>query len=172
MNIQKIKSIAKTGDLLTTVSSIWVRILTAESYSHSAIVLKEGNQIYVVETHESYGKTRKILFDDWIKDYKHAYLGIPEHIVTVNRHLVEKRIYEYLKQPKRTLRYGFWTLPIVWWNQMFHKVKFQHKLNVCSTLVQYFWNSTGWKNGSEGNRKLADPGDLARGCEILYRIDK
>lgn len=143
-----------------------MRILTGESFSHSAIALKEEDTLFVVETREKTGGTVKILFDDWIKDYSHAYLGIPVAQIADNRVEIQKRIYEYLEKPKEEKKYGYWTLPLVWLNQLMPKKKFKNTLNVCSTLVQYFWNATKWKIG-----KLADPGDLALSVLVLYKIE-
>lgn len=167
MRIDHVLRVAETGDLLVTVSSKWVRILTAESFSHAAVILKENDQIYVVQTHEEDNDTTKQLFTEWIKKYDHVYLGFPERVVAENRTKIRDRIYEVLNQPTEKKKYGYWTLPLVWLNQIFPNKKFQHKKNVCSTLVQYLWNATGWVIG-----KLADPGDLALSCLALHRIEK
>jgi len=166
MKIDDVKYKAQTGDLLTTVSSIWVRILTAESFSHSAIVLLEDNEIYVVEVHEDTGYTTKTEFEEWCKEYETVYLGIPEDCVRANREQVAIEIYKYLKRPEKSLKYGYWTLPLVWLSQLTKK-RYTHKLNVCSTMVASIWRKVGWTN----NNSLADPGDLARSCITLYRIE-
>ena len=168
MNYAEASAKAQTGDLLTTVSSIWVRMLTAESFSHSAIVLIEDRITYVVEVHESTGHTTKTLFEDWIKDYDLVYLGIPERCIQLNRNTIGENINKYLKKKPKKLKYGYFTLPLVWLNQIFPGKTFKHSRNVCSTLVGELWRSVGWSN--EG--KLADPGDLALSCVTLYRIEQ
>ena len=165
MNIAEVKSTAQTGDIVATVSSLLVRAATWESFSHVATILREHNNVFVVETHENTGSTSKIPFDDWIKGYKEVYLGIAPKIVANNRDQVAGYIYQYLKKKPKNLKYGYWTLPLVFLNQIWTKKKFKTKLNVCSTLAQEFWNASGWKLG-----KLADPGDIALECLVLYRI--
>ena len=166
MNIAEIKEEAKTGDVLVTVSSLFVRALTWESFSHVAVVLILDNIVWVVEAHENTGTTSKILFDTWIQDYDLVFLCKPPTIVALNRDVVETSILDYLKKPEEEKRYGYWTLPLVWWNQITNK-RSKHKLNVCSTVAQFFWNSTGWILG-----KLADPGDIFKSSLIAYRIEK
>lgn len=166
MNKEEVKYKAQTGDALITVSSIWVRIFTAESFSHAAIILVEDDEVYVVEVHECTGYTTKTLFDHWITRYEQVYLGIPEEVITSQRDKVKEEIYKYLNKPKEKLRYGYLTLPLVWLNQLFPKKKFKHKLNVCSTLVGEIWRAVGWEK--EG---LSDPGDIFKACEVVYKID-
>lgn len=166
MKIKELKAFVKTGDALLTVSSKWVRFFTMESFSHTAIILKEELVVYVVETHESTGTTSRLLFDDWIQKYDLVFLGIPDKIIVLNRITIKQTILDYLEKPESEKRYGYWTLPLVWWNQIVNR-KSKHKLNVCSTFVQEIWNSVGWKLG-----KLADPGDIAMSCLELHRIEK
>ncbi len=141
-------------------------MLTAESFSHSAIVLIEETEMYVVEVHETTGHTTKTLFDTWCKDYELLYLGIPEQCVRGNTEVVKEEIYKYLEQGKKKLKYGYWTLPLVWLSQITNR-RYEHKLNVCSTMVAEIWRKVGWSN----NNKLADPGDLAKSCVALHRIE-
>jgi hypothetical protein len=156
----------RTGDAIITVSSLWVRILTAESFSHVGIILVENDKVYVVETHESIDNTRKILLDTWLENYEIVYVGRPIPEIRQHRRKIQDKIYEYLKKPVTEKKYGYLTLPLVWFNQIFTKHKMPHHLNVCSTFVQEMWNSTGWKFG-----RLMDPGDVAiEGCDLLRRI--
>jgi hypothetical protein len=156
----------KTGDAVITVSSLWVRILTAESFSHVGILLVEDDEVYVVETHESLNNTRKIALDTWLEKYDIVYVGRPLPLIRKHRDIIKEKIYEYLAQPVSDKKYGYLTLPLVWFNQIFTKHKLPHRLNVCSTFVQEMWNSTGWTFG-----RLMDPGDVAiEGCDLLRRI--
>lgn len=156
----------RTGDAVITISNLLVRIFTAESFSHVGIILVEDEIPYVVETHESIDNTRKILLKDWLKQYEKVYVGRPVLHIRRHRDKIEDKIYEYLEKPVSQKKYGYFTLPLVWLNQIFPKRKMPHKLNVCSTFVQEMWNSTGWKFG-----RLMDPGDVAiEGCDLLRRI--
>ena len=165
-NLNYLKYIAETGDIVATESSKWVRIFTAESFSHVGIILKEGDKVYVVETHEDAGTTYKILFDEWVQGYERAWLGLLPFELENRRASIESAIRQYMLKPPRSKKYGYLTLPLVWLNQIFSGHKFAHRLNVCSTLVGEFWRAGGWTN--EG--KLADPGDIATNCEALIKI--
>ena len=167
MNIQELKETAQTGDIIAAVSSLVVRAFTWESFSHIAVILKENNEIFIIETHENSNSTTKILFDDWIKNYDDIHLGIAPKLVADNRDLVTVYIYDYLNRKPKYLKYGYWSLPLVVLNQIWPGRKFKTKLNVCSTLAQEFWNCTGWKLG-----KLMDPGDAALSCPVLYKINQ
>ena len=168
MNLTQLIDTAKTGDILTTRSSIWVRLFTGESFSHSAIVLKEFDETYVVETHENVNDTTVTKLSEWVNEYDEIWLGIPPTIITQNRLQVEAGIYRYLDQDKHELKYGYKTLPLVFWNQVFPSKKFNHKLNVCSTLVGELWRLTGWDNDG----KLMDPGDVFVECITSYKLEK
>ena len=156
----------ETGDCLVVVGNLWVRFLTAESFSHVAIVLVEDEQVYVVETHEKINDTKKVLYDEWQKSYKKIFLGKPIKSVRDNRQNIQKKIEEYLAKPPDKKKYGYLTLPKVWLNQIFPGKRFQHRLNVCSTFVGEIWRYFGWSNGG----KLADPGDIALSCDALYKL--
>ncbi len=168
MNLLNFSKAANTGDLITTRSSMIIRLVTGESFSHSAIILKEFNETYVVETHEDINDTAVTKLSTWVNKYDEIWLGIPPAIVTENRLIVEAGIYEYLDQDKRELKYGYWTLPLVFWNQIVPSKKFNHRLNVCSTLVGELWRLTGWDNDG----KLMDPGDAFVECIASYKLEK
>jgi hypothetical protein len=161
---------AQPGDVLGLSSGWTIRVATGEGYSHVAMLhLGSDHHLCVVETSGMRGGFRRVGLVDWLmeQDGREVTLGTAPDVVARNRPQVIAAVdeYEFAFSKKPWLRiYGYLTLPLVWLSQI-TGIKFPFYLPVCSTLIQRFWNVTGWKLG-----KLADPGDIMRACPVRHNV--
>lgn len=169
MDYQGLKGIASTGDVLLVRKSTWVRLLTAESFSHVAILVWEGNHggLWVYEFVEGTGY-RSTPASAWIDQYAGCdlWLGMAPEIVRMNGETVRTAAHSYRDKRKIFQRYGWLSLIKVWLSQWL-KIRIRVFQRVCSTFVQELWEAAGYTGFSQ----TEDPGNIANACCHLIKIN-
>lgn len=158
-----LNSQARSGDLLLLEGrGLWhstVRVLTGQSVSHVAMLVRVYNRLEVVEVAPG-GFSRRAL-GDWLDLYQakgRVYYGKAPYPVRGHPALPETAMaYE-------GHGYSWVTLAKVWVSQI---AKFRPAAGlVCSTFVQECWEACGFRAA----RTLADPGDFLRHCEKVRYV--
>ena len=167
MTYQELRQVAMTGDVLLVRGNLLVRMLTAESYSHVALLLwEEQGGLWVYEFVEGKGY-QSMPASQWFaaRRGQEIYHGeapetvhaMPWQVVTAARAYRDRRFAK---------RYGWLSLAKVWISQLIG-CRVPVRMRVCSTFVQECWEAAGY----DGLKRTADPGDIAMECDTLHRID-
>ena len=169
MTYQELRQVAMTGDVLLVRGSMWVRLLTAESYSHAALLVwDEADGLWVYEFLEGQGY-QSMPASQWFEERagrgQELYYGEAPEIVRAQPWRVTQAARSYRDRGLRR-RYGWLSLLTVWWSQIRGK-RLPVWFRVCSTFVQECWEAAGFQEFE----RTADPGDIAMVCDTLHRID-
>ena len=169
MTYQELRQLAMTGDVLLVRGSMWVRLLTAESYSHAALLVwDEADGLWVYEFLEGQGY-QSMPASQWFEERagrgQELYYGEAPEIVRAQPWRVTQAARSYRDRGLRR-RYGWLSLLTVWWSQIRGK-RLPVWFRVCSTFVQECWEAAGFQEFE----RTADPGDIAMVCDTLHRID-
>ena len=161
MTYEDLKRIAQTGDVLLVDGNGIVRIFTAESQSHVALLVRL-EELTVFEFVETCG-FREVPLSQWLEERKdeNIVLGIAP---SMDREAVKQFALSFRNKKKLGLMYGWVSLIKVWLAQVFNRL-IPVRMLVCSTFVQ-----AAWKAGGYHLERTADPGDIARHCRSLHRI--
>lgn len=152
---------AQTGDVLATCSNTFVRVLTGESFSHVAMVLKNKDNLFVAEQVETHGY-RIVTLEEWIKGKaQFTFAQAPKDI----RGSLEVFRAAYTYPEKISSHYGWLTLFVVWLSQL-TGIKFPKYHDVCSTFIARMWAAE--RVIFMGN---PDPGSIVRACEPRYTVN-
>lgn len=168
MNYQDLRWLAQTGDVLLVRGSMWVRLLTAESYSHVGLLIWDGDDgLWLYEFVEGEGY-RSLPASQWFKERagrgQEIYYGEAPEIVRAQPWWVIQAARAYRDRGLRR-RYGWLSLLTVWWSQIRGK-RLPVWFRVCSTFVQECWEAARF----QGFERTADPGDIAAACGSLHRV--
>ena len=169
MDYQGLRDVAKTGDVLLVRKSTLVRIFTAESFSHVAVLIwgLDDGGLWVYEFVERIGY-RSVPASSWIEQYANCdvWLGMAPEIVSINEDKVRNAAHSYRDKRKIYQRYGWLSLVKVWLSQVLN-LRIRVFQRVCSTFVQELWEEAGYT----GFRQTEDPGNIANACRHLIKID-
>lgn len=166
MTYAELRKIAKTGDALFVGGNLFVRVATAESYSHVAcLVWMPDGGLWVFEFTEDHGY-RSVPASQWFEERENedVWLGIAPVPVHFNPEQVKKAVTAY-RNPGARRNYGWLSLIVVWFSQVIRR-RLPVLYRVCSTFVQEVWETAGFK----GFARTADPGDVARVCQAMYLV--
>ncbi len=151
----KIRDRIQDGDVFAVKNrgmvSLFIRLITAESANHVAVLLWLTGGLWVAEMRGS--GYRLVRASQWIKENKGKvvfWVEAPE-CVRSNAAVVKKVVLETKTQNPD---YSKWTLVKVWWSQLINRMD-RGEL-VCSTFAQRVWQQCGFA----GFTRLADPGDF------------
>ncbi len=150
----KIRDKIQDGDVFAVKNrgmfSIMIRLLTAESANHVAVLLWLENGLWVSEMRLS--GYRLVRASQWVKENKGRTVFWVEAPECVRGNCVVKKI--VLETKTKNPDYSKWTLVKVWWSQLMNRM--HHGAMVCSTHAQHVWRQCGFA----GFTRLADPGDF------------
>jgi len=169
MTYAEMREIAETGDVLLVRGNMLVRIFSAESYSHVALLvwLDDGSGgLWVFEFVEGKG-FQAMPASQWFagRSRQRIYYGTAPEVVRFNGSVAKNLALSYrVKRPVRRV-YGYLSLLVVWASQV-TGLRLPVWLRVCSTFVQECWEATGYT----GLKRTADPGDIAEVCQSLTPI--
>ncbi len=158
LTYQQMRQVAQDGDLIMVESrstvGVLIRLLTAQQFSHVAMLVWIGDGLFVAEMREFSGyqltPASQWVADTCAKDASIYYGQAPRNVrgcahvrAVVERYRRERPRYSYL------------TLISVWLSQLFRRR--MPGLLVCSTFVQRVWEKCGHTFA-----QLTDPGDYLR----------
>lgn len=135
--------------------STFIRIFTAESANHIAVILRdpEGG-VWVTEMREGQGymitPASQWMHQTFARGTKITYCQAPEE---TSREAMRRQI---LKTRAIDPPYGYWTGVKVWWSQVRNRMTTAGDYPVCSTYAQQVHKAGGYS----GYTRLADPGDI------------
>lgn len=145
------------------IVSVLIRVFTAESYNHVAMVLRDPNTgAFIVEMRE--GKGFQLMpASQWMQHNKKSVImwgksplkGTPEEI---------NECITRVAMRNRYANYSYLSLLSVWWSQLTRR-KVRSGL-VCSTFVQRAWRACGYDMGN----KAADPADFAEHVVFMTQV--
>lgn len=156
MNYLEMKQVARTGDLVLckdrTLIGILIRIFTAESFNHVAVLVWLDKGLWIAEM-TSHAGFNLVPASEWFEARRNSELLYCQAPGSVHKEeeIILKKIF---MARSRKYRYSFLTLVRVWFSQIFNR--HINGLLVCSTFAQDLWESTGFSRF----KRLADPGDL------------
>lgn len=162
-----------TGDVLLVKSrkivSVLIRMFTAESFNHVAMLITNQSGVWVVEMRE--GKGFQLMpASQWFEINKKSVIHwgkCPLKSTAVNSHVSLRgnhRCLESRAMQARGEKYSYWTLFAVWWSQLTGR-KVKNGL-VCSTFIQKVWEQCGYRMGE----KAADPADFVEHLIDVNRV--
>lgn len=171
MHYLEVHAKARHGDVFLVqgrgLVSWLIRVLTGESITHVAVILRPGNNslmsgdgLWVAEMREFKGY-QLVPARKWVsKALKQGRLwyGVAPEIVRGNGTTVERVAVSSQHQP-----YSYRTLFRVWLSQLIGR-KVPGAL-VCSTFVQKVWEACGVQF-----EKTADPGDIWAKCSVAHKV--
>ena len=143
-----------------------IRMLTAESYTHVALLAWEDcGGLWVYEFVEGTGY-QAMPASQWFERYKgrEVFHGTAHEIVHAHPHQVIQAAKAY-RDKGFSQRYGWLSLLKVWASQILNK-RIPVRMKVCSTFIQEVWAAAGY----DCMPRTADPGDIAMECGRLTRI--
>ena len=169
MDYSALRQMAASGDVLIVRGGRLIRILTAESFSHVALLVWEADcgGLWVYEFVET-GGYQAMPFSQWLalREGQAVFYGQAPDIVRAHPALVVEAAHAYrAKHPLRRW-YGWLSLPKVWLSQLIGR-RVPVRTTVCSTFVQHIWERAGY----DCMGRTADPGDIAMECNHLIKID-
>lgn len=146
--------------------SILIRIFTAESTNHTAVLLRdpEGG-VWVTEMREGEGY-QCVPASQWFAEQLSKKVSVTYCKAPQGTNPLKARA-KILKTRAEDPRYGYFTLLLVHWSQILG-IKFQGKYPVCSTYAQDVHEAADY----EGYKKLCDPGDIEEHAPIKVKITK
>lgn len=152
----EVRQFMQTGDVLLCKKrnpvSILIRIFTAESFNHVAVLLRNAyGRVEVAEMRGGIGY-QQMPMSQWLLQNKGTEIFWGQAPDTVDRYLAYKVI---LMTRAVNPRYSYWTLVSVWLSQVF-QVKTK-SANICSTFAAKVWTDSGYGKFL----RTPDPGDFA-----------
>lgn len=163
MKYDEIRSQLASGDVLLCkrrgIVSILIRVGTAETFNHAAMIIRQHGGVFVVEMREGKG-WQMMPASEWMEVNKKAevYWGKAPLLVR-GSYCIE----DYALKARGT-RYSYWTLFTVWLSQLFNKKTIADM--VCSTFVQKGFETCG----HPAVDKSYDPSDLMADLRDINRI--
>lgn len=170
MTYQEMRVAAKSGDVLLVRGNRLVRIFTAESVSHVAVLvwMPKGGGLWVFEFVEGEGY-QSMPASQWFaaRSGQKIYYGKAPALVRFEADKIYKATTRYrtLKPIRRW--YGWFSLITVWASQVIRR-PIPVWAKVCSTFVQEVWESAGW----QGFTRTADPGDFLEKCQSVAPVEE
>lgn len=159
----EIRDELRTGDVLLckkrSLVSILIRIFTAESFNHVAMIHVNGmGRVDVAEMQEGKGFQMTPMSQWMLRTTAEVYLGRSPDIDRVKAATEIQRT--------RSLRpnYSYWTLATVWLSQVFNRRAPAGR--VCSTWAAAVWEKAGY----DEFKRTPDPGDFVRHVKKIEAI--
>ncbi len=155
------RPLIQSGDVLLEQKGGVIRAFTGESFSHVALLLRQGDEVWVAEFtgRQDYGL---LPASAWMADRAGTtvWWGIsPECVRGKDKPLWDAAL------SFRHKKYSWWTLASVWLSQI---VGVRTAANlVCSTFVQRCWEASG----CAPMEKTPDPGDYLGLCDRLQALE-
>lgn len=175
MTYDEMRKIAQSGDVLLVRGNALVRVFSAESVSHIAVLVwmpamhgPRSGGLWVFEFVEGTGY-QSLPASQWFAQRRGQliFYGRAPYSVTTypDRVFSMATRYRYLDGERR--RYGWLSLATVWMSQILDR-RLPVWAKVCSTFAQEVWEFAGY----HGLRRTADPGDFVEHCQSLTRIEE
>jgi len=158
----------QSGDVLGTkgrnIIGRLIRMASAETINHVALVHRDNDGVWVTEMQEGKGYVGPTPASQWIRDNnakgKHVFWGqFPGELRGHSCHQ------KFAKQMEGT-RYAWWTFPLIFVSQFVPFIKAPEGYVVCSTYVQMDWEIAKYAK-MEGS---ADPGNFFSHANNITRI--
>lgn len=161
MTYAEFREVAQTGDVLLVRGSLLVRIFSAESISHVALVVWMPNGgLWVFEFVEGVGY-QGLPASEWFERRKDQTIlhGVAPKSVRIYAFKIVEFVTSYRNKNSWKKKYGWGTLLVVWLSQITGR-KYNTLMEVCSTFVQEAWEHAKYM----GFTKVADPGEFLLHC--------
>lgn len=160
----------ESGDTISCKRRAWfsvlIRVFTAESDNHTAVLLRDPQGgVWVTEMREGkQGFQIKPAFQ-WIfqEELRGTEMTLCKAPLNTDATLMRQKI---LKTREQNPDYGYITLMLVELSQMLN-VRFQGLLPVCSTYAQAVHEAGGYT----GYKKLCDPGDIRQHSPVRWALN-
>lgn len=158
MNYTQVRPMMKSGDTVACKVRKWgsiiIRIFTAESTNHTAMIfVAEDGGVWIYEMLEGKGlvitPASQWFAEQHARGVETTYCRAPK---TVKPELAKEFL---LSLRAEDPSYGYWSLIKVWFSQVFNKMV-RTRQYVCSTAAQRMHEYAGYT----GYTRLADPGDI------------
>lgn len=175
MTYQDMREIARNGDVLLVRGNAAVRIFSAESVSHVAVLVwvpalhgPRSGGLWVYEFVEGTGY-QALPASQWFDQRRgqlilygrapNAVAAFPDRVFSAATR------YRFLQPMRR--RYGWLSLATVWASQVLGR-RLPVWARVCSTFAQEVWEFAGYY----GLKRTADPGDFVEHCQSLTPVEE
>lgn len=168
MTYDEMRQKAVTGDVILVRGNRFVRVFTAESVSHVAVLvwMPDDGGLWVFEFVESEGYL-SMPASQWF--HKRRGQAIYHGIAPDRVHRFPQEVFtaatRYRDSSTASRRYGWLSLVTVWVSQLVRR-RLPVRGRVCSTFAQEVWEATGWI----GFSRTADPGDFIEVCQRLTPV--
>lgn len=145
------------------IVSVLIRVFTAESYNHVAMLLNDPETgAFVVEMRE--GKGFQLMpASQWMQKNKKSVIMWGKSPLRGDVEMIHDCVQRNAMK-HREANYSYISLLSVWWSQLTRR-KVPHGL-VCSTFVQRVWRACGYDLGN----KAADPSDFAEHVLFMTQV--
>lgn len=174
MTYLEMRHVARTGDTLLVRGNRLVRIFSAESYSHVAVLVwmpgadgaSRGGGLWVFEFVEGEGY-QSMPASQWfsLRKGQMIFHGAAPSLIRHEREAVFAAATRYRTANPIRRWYGWLSLLTVWASQIVRR-RLPVWAKVCSTFAQEVWEAAGWK----GFTRTADPGDFVEACQSITPI--
>ncbi|WP_027714913.1 hypothetical protein [Desulfuromonas sp. TF] len=176
MTYESMRMTARTGDVLLVRGNRFVRIFSAESVSHVAVLVWmpgpkgefRGGGLWVFEFVEGEGY-QSMPASQWFERRKGQMIfhGVAPDVVRAAREGVYKAATRYRTEKGIRRWYGWLSLVTVWASQIIRR-PIPVWAKVCSTFAQEVWEAAGFREFE----RTADPGDFMELCQSITRIEE
>lgn len=167
MTYADLRHLAQTGDVLLVRGNTLVRVLSASSFSHVAVLvwMPDGG-LWVFEFVEGVGY-QAMPASQWFAARKGqaVYHCQAPLIVRRNAAEVRKHVLTYRDGRRIKRRYGWLSLVTVWLSQVTGR-RIPVWAKVCSTFAQEVWERAGYT----GFTRTADPDDFVEHCLHIAQV--
>ena len=159
----------KNGDILLVRGNKFVRVLTAGSYSHVAVLvwMPGDGGLWVYEFVEGKGFNPQPA-SQWFaqRQGQLLYYGIAPETVRSNPEAVYQAAVRYRHGKPVKRWYGWLSFPAIWVSKLIN-CRLPVWLKVCSTYAQEVWEAAGYK----GFDTTADPETFVEHVQQLTRVE-
>ena len=168
MDYQKFRTLAQTGGVLGVHGKgpigFFIKLFTAESLQHVAIIFWHEGGLFVAEFTEGVG-FRIMPASQWFKlkkKYKIVY-GKPPLLVANKEKVVKTLIFNVRDNENWYKKnYNYWELPLVWFANIFNTTT--PIAGVCSSFVGKIYDACGVE------AKMQVPGDFFKICPDYFSV--